>query len=142
MANKLFDELGGMPCLQKVHRIFYGKLLAHPWLKGFFVGVPRAHLESQQTDFMTGVFGGPKVYGGRPPKTAHTHLFITEEVFLIRHALLKESLDEAGIRPDLKERWLTHDLRMMKVLCKQSVSECVGRYKNEPVIVVEKPALS
>ncbi len=128
-----------MPCLHRVHRIFYDKLLAHPWLKDFFKGVPREHLESQQSDFMASVFGGPKVYCGRPPKSAHTHLFITEEVFLTRHKLLGEALTEAGIRPDLKERWLTYDMRMLKVLVKSSLSECEGRYKTEPVIAVEKP---
>lgn len=139
MADTLFDELGGMPCLERVHKIFYGKLLNHPWLKHFFDGVPRWHLESQQSDFMAGVFGGPKIYAGRTPKSAHVHLFITEEVFLIRHGLLEESLTEANIRPDLKARWLTYDMRMKKVLVKDSPSECEGRYNNEAVVVIEKP---
>lgn len=128
-----------MACLQRVHKIFYGKLLEHPWLRGFFEGVPRSHLESQQSEFMCGVFGGPRIYGGRPPKTAHTHLFITEDVFLTRHELLKQSLVEEGIRPDLREKWLAYDMRMLKVLVKKDVSECFGRYKNEPVISVPKP---
>jgi len=139
MADTLFDELGGMPCLANVHKIFYEKLLTHPWLKAFFAGVPRSHLESQQTEFMAGVFGGPKIYCGRAPKSAHVHLFITEEAFLIRHGLLEQSLTEANIRPDLKERWLAHDRKMKKVLVKSSISECDGRYKNEPIISVEKP---
>ena len=45
MAETLFDELGGMQGIERVHRIFYDKLLMHPWLKGFFDGVPRPHLE-------------------------------------------------------------------------------------------------
>ncbi|NIA70702.1 group 1 truncated hemoglobin [Pelagibius litoralis] len=139
MGDTLFDELGGMACLEKVHKIFYGKLLSHPWLKGFFEGVPRWHLESQQSEFMAGVFGGPRIYGGRPPKSAHMHLFITEEVFLIRHDLLRESLAEAGVRPDLMERWLTYDMRMKSALVKESPSDCAGRYNNEAVVVVDKP---
>ena len=43
MAEDLLLELGGMPCLEKVHTIFYDKLLKHPWLKEFFKGVPRSH---------------------------------------------------------------------------------------------------
>lgn len=128
-----------MPCLEKVHRIFYDKLLNHPWLKDFFKGVPRSLLESQQSDFMSGIFGGPKIYSGRPPQTAHMHMFITEEVFLIRHELLAQSLTEAKIRPDLKERWLSFDMGMKRALIKNSVSECEGRYKSEAIIVVEKP---
>ena len=30
------DDLGGKKTLQKVHKIFYNKLYAHPWLKSFF----------------------------------------------------------------------------------------------------------
>ncbi len=139
MAEDLFDRLGGMATVEKVHRIFYDKLLGHPWLKEFFKGVPRAHLESQQSEFMSGLFGGPKIYGGRPPLTAHMHMFITEEVFLIRHDLLALSLTEANIQPDLRDRWLRHDMGMKRALVKRSVEECEGRYKTEPIIVVEKP---
>lgn len=139
MPDTLFDELGGMTCIERVHGILYDKLLGHPWLKGFFVGNDRRHLESQQSDFMSGLFGGPKIYGGRMPKDAHVHIFVTEEVFMTRHQLLEESLTEAGIQPDLKERWLKYDLGMKKALVKGSLSECKGRYKTEPVISVEKP---
>lgn len=139
MAEDLFDRLGGMPAIKKVHTIFYDKILSHPWLKDFFKGVPRPHLESQQSEFMSGLFGGPKIYGGRPPATAHMHMFITEEVFLLRHELLAQSLTEAEIRPDLRERWLRYDMGMKRALIKKSVDECEGRYKSEPVIVVEKP---
>ena len=139
MSDTFLNELGGMPCLEKVHRIFYDKLLNHPWLKEFFKGVPRSHLESQQSDFMSGVFGGPKIYGGRAPKSAHIHMFITEEVFSIRHELLEQSLIEARIRPDLRERWLDYDTKMKKLLVKNSISECEGRYNSEAIIAIEKP---
>ena len=139
MADTLVDDLGGMPGIAKVHTILYDKLLSHPWLKGFFKGVPRPHLEGQQNEFMAGLFGGPKIYGGRPPATAHVHMFITEEIFLTRHILLEQSLNEAKVRPDLIERWLKHDMGMQNALVKKSISECEGRYKNEAVIVVEKP---
>ena len=139
MAATLFDELGGMAGIAQVHTIFYDKLLSHPWLKDFFVGVPRSHLEGQQTEFMAGLFGGPKIYGGRPPQSAHVHMYITEEVFFPRHILLEEALDEANVRADLKDQWLDHDMGMKRALVKNSLAECEGRYKNEPVIVVEKP---
>ena len=96
-------------------------------------------LESQQSDFMSVLFGGPKIYGGRMPKYAHIHLFVTEEVFLLRHELLGQSLTEVGILPDLKERWLKYDMGMKKALVKDSISECAGRFKSEAVVVVEKP---
>ena len=141
MAAEFFDEIGGKACIARVHKIFYDKLLSHPWLKDFFVGVKRSHLEDQQTDFMADLFGNsPKCYEGRFPMNAHQHLFITEEVFMIRHDLLAESLSEAGISDDHKARWLSYDMGMKGALVKNSADECEGRYRTEKVIVVPKPA--
>ncbi|MDA1089795.1 MAG: group 1 truncated hemoglobin [Proteobacteria bacterium] len=139
MTQTFYEELGGRPCLEKVHVLLYDKLLSHPWLKEFFAGNDRWHLEIQQTDFMQGLFGGPHVYGGRIPRTAHVHIFITEEVFMIRHRLLEQALTEAGIRQAHKERWLDFDMGFIKALVKTDVSECEGRYKTEAVIAMPKP---
>lgn len=139
MTDTLYDELGGMPCLERVHKVFYDKLLRHPWLKGFFEGKQLEHLESQQSNFMARLFGGPNTYSGRLPKGAHTHMFITEEIFLIRHKILEEALSETGIRPDLIERWLGYDMGLKRALVKNSLSECFGRYKSEPIIAVARP---
>ncbi len=115
MANTLFDKLGGLPCIENVHRLFYDRMYAHPWLKEFLHGRTREFQESQQNDFMAGLFGGPKVFRGRLPHGAHQHLFITEEVFDIRAELLESAV------------------------VKTDVSECEPRYNKDPIIVVEKP---
>ncbi|NQV46313.1 MAG: group 1 truncated hemoglobin [Rhodospirillaceae bacterium] len=141
MPLSFIDEIGGKDCIKRVHKILYDKLLSHPWLKGFFVGVERWVLEDQQTDFMADLFGQkPAGFCGRLPMRAHQHLYITEEVFMIRHNLLAESLTEAKIPDDYKERWLKHDLGMMAAIVKTSVDECEGRYRTEKVLVVPKPA--
>lgn len=140
MKKTYFDELGGKPCLERVHQILYDKLFTHPWLKDFFQGRPRWFQESQQTDFMTGLFGGPKCYGGRLPDGAHQHLFITEEIFLLRHNLLRDALNEADVPEHLQDRWLRADWSMRHMVVKKSVDQCKGRYNSEAVIVVDKPA--
>ncbi|MCK5041118.1 MAG: group 1 truncated hemoglobin [Sphingomonadales bacterium] len=139
MADTLFDELGGRPCLERVHRIFYDKLLAHPWLKGFFINNTQWHLEVQQTEFMQRLFGGPNIYKGRMPKYAHQHMFITEEIYMLRHKILEQSLVEAGVEEELRERWLRYDIGLKLALVKSDQSECIGRYNDEPVVVIEKP---
>jgi len=82
MAETLFEELGGREILRRVHVVFYEKLLKDPWLMDLFEGIPREHLEDQQTDFMQYLFGGPNIYEGRMPKRGHQHLFISEEIFM------------------------------------------------------------
>ncbi len=140
MASLFFEEIGGMACLERVHKILYGKLLSHPWLKEFFAGFDRWHLEVQQNEFMADLFGrSPKNYAGRAPMYGHQHMFITEEIFMIRHNLLAESITEAKVPEDQKERWLQFDMGMKPALVKNSADECEGRYRSEKVIVVPKP---
>ena len=139
MSEEYFNKLGGRACFERVHIFFCGKLLSHSWLKGFFAGKDRDHLEIQQTDFMSGLLGGARIFGGRTPRDAHCHLFVTKEIFQIRHQLLGESLAEAGVPVALRERWLKLDAGFEAALVKQSPDECKGRYRTEPVIVVPKP---
>lgn len=139
MAETLFDELGGRETLKRVHVVFYDKLLKDPWLLALFVGIPRAHLEDQQTDFMQYLFGGPNIYEGRMPKRGHKHLFITEEIFVERHKILSQSIDECRISEDLKKRWLDYDMGLRIALVKKDISQCEGRYRSEKVISVSKP---
>lgn len=134
-----FTKLGGRETIERVHKIFYDKIYAHPWLKQFFVASPRAHQENQQTDFVSSILGGGPTYSGRIPREAHTHLFITEEVFDIRHALLDQSLKEAGVPDDLAAIWLRRDEGFREALVKKSVDECYGRYKTESIIAPTKP---
>jgi len=42
----LFDAVGGLPTLQKVHKIFYDKVYAHPWLGPFFEGHSQEAIEN------------------------------------------------------------------------------------------------
>ena len=140
MTTTFYDEVGGRPVIEKVHTLVYSKLLSHPWLQGFFDGVRRSHLEDQQTDFMSDLFGViPKVYFGKFPMPAHQHLFITEEIFMVRHALLEQSLIEAGVSAEHRERWLKHDMGMKRTVVKQSVDECEKRYNSDTIISIPKP---
>lgn len=134
------DEVGGVPCLERVHKILYDKLTSDPWLKQFFEGFKRWHLEVQQTEFMADLFGRkPALYQGRMPMYGHQHMFIDEEIFMVRHTLLGEALSEAKVSGELKKRWLDYDMGMKKALVKSSVDECEGRFKTEEVIVIPKP---
>ena len=79
-SAKMIDRVGGKEVIAKVHKIFYNKIFAHPWLSLFFNNIEQDHLENQQTDFMAMLFGGERVYGGRMPADAHEHIFVTEDM--------------------------------------------------------------
>lgn len=117
----LFDELGGLAKLQKVHKIFYDKLYAHPWLKHFFAGHNQQAIEDRQTAFMAEKMGGVVAYWGKQPKMAHRQMYITAELFDLRHDLLRESLEEAGVSSDLAKRWLKIDYAFKRQIVKDSI---------------------
>lgn len=130
----LYDRLGGKPTFIKVHKIFYDKAYAHPWLSKYFTDKPQEVLENQQTDFMVQLMGGPKAYGGKSPKSAHQHMYITSELFELRSEMLSESIKEAGVRDDLRKEWLDADRTFKRALEKKSVAECTQSYPNQPIL--------
>jgi len=134
-AESLFDRVGGQATLERVHKVLYGKLFAHPVLGAFFRKTVRKHQESQQTDFMMHQLGGPSIYGGRVPRDAHMHLFITQEHFEIRQALLRESLIECGIDEEAREEWLRRDRKFERAIVKSSIEQCEKRYTMDEIII-------
>jgi len=139
MANNVFDKVGGKETLQKVHKLFYDKIYDHPWLSQFFSHIEQEHIENQQTDFMTKALGGPMIYCGRLPVPAHKHMYITDEIFEIRHKMLKESLIEVGVEGELLEAWLKIDKAFQGALTKKSVSECEKRFFTDDLVIIPNP---
>ena len=136
----LFDAVGGLPVLQRVHKIFYDKVYAHPWLGQFFEGHSQEAIENRQTSFMAEKMGGPVEYMGKHPKMAHRHMYITEELFELRRQLLEDSLREAGVSDQLSERWLRIDSAFMKNIVKDSIESFYQEsFKYERRLIIPKP---
>ena len=134
----LFERLGGKQTFEKVHKIFYDKAYAHPWLGQYFTDKPQKVLEDQQTDFMVQLMGGPKAYGGKAPKWAHQHMVITDELFELRADMLSDSIKEAGVKDDLRKEWLAADAALKRSLVK-SLEQCTQSYPNQPILNFPRP---
>lgn len=130
----LYNRLGGKPIFDKVHKIFYDKAYADPWLSKYFTDKPQELLENQQTDFMIQIMGGPKGYSGKVPKSAHQHMMITDELFEFRAQMLSDSIKEAGVSDDLREEWIAADATFQRALVKNSEDECVRAYPTQPIL--------
>ena len=134
MPNSFFDRVGGRATLERVHKRFYDKVYAHPWIGQFFVGVDQASIEEMQCDFMTGQFDGGKIFCGRPPGVAHTHIAVTEELFELRSRLLRESLVEEGLSVADQDHWIATDAKFRPVILRD-VKDCnatLGPIRNFP----------
>ena len=140
MKASLYDEVGGLKTLQQVHKIFYDKIYAHPWLSKFFEGFDQQAIEDKQTSFMGEKFGGPE-YNGKPLKQVHENMFIPQELADLRHEILRESLVEANVPNELIDKWLRIDTDFMQQVIKKSISSFYSDYtfKYKQRIIHPKP---
>lgn len=142
-AQTLFDLVGGIETLHKVHKIFYDKIYAHPWLGQFFIGHSQRAIELRQTQFMAEKMGSTTddvTYLGKDPYMAHRAFYINDELFDLRSALLRESLVEFGLAPALIERWLKIDNAFRRKIVKPSIAEFYATtWKWEKRVIIPKP---
>ncbi len=138
--QSLFEAVGGLPTLEKVHKIFYDKVYAHPWLGKYFEGHSQEAIEKRQTQFMAGKMGGDVEYWGKDPYMAHRAMYIPPELFELRSRLLEEALVEAGVPEDLRRRWLKIDNAFRRQIVNPSVSDFYSRtWKYELRVIHPKP---
>ena len=126
--STLYEEVGGLETLRRVHKVFYDKVYAHPWLKQFFAGHDQVFIENRQTSFMSDKMGSQQQYLGKAIKQVHENLYITPELAELRHQLLRESLAEVGVQQALAERWLKIDQAFMQQVTKSSVESFYRDY--------------
>ena len=71
----------------------------------------------------------------------HETMYITRELFDIRHALLDDSLKEAGVEELMRERWLRIDSAFMQQIIKDSVESMHNNdWKYKKPIIIPNPA--
>lgn len=135
----LFELIGGLPVLEKVHKLFYDKVYAHPWLGKFFVGHDQKAIESRQTSFMAAKMGSDIQYLGKEPYMSHRAMYITEELFDLRTSILREALEECDVPVDLIERWIKIDNAFKKQIVKKSIEEFYSKsWKYEQRVIIPK----
>lgn len=140
MNQTLYETVGGLPTLQRVHKIFYDKVYAHPWLGKFFEGFDQKVIEDKQTSFMAEKMGGPAEYMGKEIRLVHEAMYIDRELFDLRHALLDESIREAGVDDASRERWLKIDSAFMQLIVKDSIESMYHNdWKYKKPIIIPKP---
>lgn len=139
-VQSLYERVGGIDTLNKVHETFYTKIFADPWLSKYFTIRPREHQVKQQTTFFTQLMGGPKRYMGKPPLDAHQFMMITEELFELRTNLLTESLIEHDIADNLRQEWIALNDMFKRVIVKKSLEECKLQYSHQELLNFPKNA--
>jgi len=136
----MFEAVGGLPVMERVHKRFYDKVYAHPWLGQFFEGHSQEAIELRQTQFMAEKMGSDSIYPGRELPLSHRRMYISEELLKLRQALLRESLDEEGVADKQISRWLKIDKAFWGQVSNASLDEFhLVDFKYEKPLIVEKP---
>jgi len=136
----LFEAIGGLRAMEKIHTNFYDKMYAHPWLGSFFVGHEQKAIELRQTQFMAEKMGAKTPYLGSELPLAHRRMYITRELLELRQELLRQTLKEAGLNEPLILRWLKIDQAFWGKIEKTSKSAFLATdFKYEHPLIVEKP---
>jgi len=140
MKRTLYESVGGLPTLKMVHKIFYDKVYAHPWLLQFFSGHDQKVIEDKQTSFMAAKMGGPDPYLGKDVTLVHEAMYITHELFAVRKELLEEALNEVGIDETSRARWLRIDSAFKQQIIKKSINSMYNNdWKFKKPIIIPKP---
>jgi len=123
----------------KINQTFYDKVYKDPWLKDIFSIIEQKIIETQQTDFIVGVMGGPMRYCGRNPKDAHPHMVITEEMWELRESYLREAFKETNCPSEIADRWIKIDESFKSRIIQPDPEKCTKRYTTDEIINVPNP---
>ncbi len=135
----LYNQLLDKTIILRINQHFYEQVYAHPWLSLYFQAVTKEFITQQQTDFIVGAIGGPKLFCGRLPSNAHPHMFITDELFDLRKAMLQRSFQELKAPYELEEAWLRIDEAFRRVIVKNSIEDCKGRWPTDEILDFKDP---
>ncbi len=118
---------------------FYELVYRDEWLSKVFESVPKEFITLQQICFMVGLLGGPKKFSGRNAKDAHSHIYVTEEMWKVRENLLVQSFKEMQFPEDLSKLWLKIDEAFKSSIVMTDPSECKKRFTTDELIIVPPP---
>ncbi len=108
-APSLYKRLGGYDAIAAVSDDFIGRLAADKQLNRFLVGLSadsQKRLRQNVVDQLCQATGGPCLYIGRPMKTAHAGLGITESDWQSTVNHLVASLDKFKVPQKEKNEFL------------------------------------
>ena len=120
----LFARIGEAK-LRAVLADFYGRVISDVMIGFMFAGKDRAHLVEREYELTGKLLGAPGVvYRGMPMRTAHARHTIFGGQFERRLQLLKETLEDHGVDPEVRRVWIEHTLALRPQITHDRGSEC------------------
>ena len=124
MTETLFEKLGGEAKLRQIIDVFIDRVFADPMIGFFFRNANKARLKEMEYQLTAEFLGANVVYQGKPLDRAHSQHPIMGGQFMRRMQILRETLEESGVPPDVRAEWLAHTERLRPLITRDVGSDC------------------
>jgi len=136
----LFDRIGG-DALRAVLAEFYARVFDDVMIGFMFRDVDRAHLIDREYELTAALLGAPGVtYTGRPMRVAHAQHAIFGGQFERRLQILRETLRDHAVDPEVQQAWIDHQLALRHQITRDRGSECDDTAAATPRLAIAPPA--
>jgi hemoglobin len=112
------------PGLRAVITDFYSRIFGDLMIGFLFEGKNRQHLIDREYEFTANLLGGDVKYTGRAMRTAHAQSPIFGGHFERRLQILRETMRDHAVDPDVQRVWIDHTLALRDQITTDKGSEC------------------
>ena len=120
----LFDRIGADE-LRAVLTDFYTRVFDDVMIGFMFAGKDRQRLIDKEWELVAALLGAPGVtYTGRPMRAAHAQHTIFGGQFERRLQILRDTLRDHAVDPDVAAAWIDHTLSLRSQITRDRGSEC------------------
>jgi hemoglobin len=133
----LFEKLGGEPVLRALIARFVDRMFADLMIGYLFRAADSERVKAKEYEFAARHLGGQVSYTGRPLSEAHRAHRITGGQFMRRLQILKETLAEFQVPPEVSEHFVTHTLALQAEITDNALDQCDPQHQNRSRSVPE-----
>lgn len=131
--NSLFAEIGEVT-LRAVVDDFVGRVRADVMIGYFFRDAEEVTLKLMEYQFSARGLGADIAYNGRPIASVHARFRISGGQFARRLQLLRETCDDHGVAPHIRDAWLAHQEGLRQLVTPQPSGECLPMRAKGPLV--------
>jgi hemoglobin len=123
MKPALIDKIGTEP-LRAVIADFYDRVFRDVMIGFMFQGKDKQHLIAREHELVAALLGANVKYTGRPMRAAHAQHTIFGGHFERRLQILRETLRDHAVDPEVQQAWIDHSLSLRSQITRDRGSEC------------------
>jgi len=114
-VKSLYDQLG-KDVIEAAVRKFYEVAFDDPIIGHFFFHKSHEELIAKQFSFTCTLLGGPESYQGKSMTEAHTPFAIRHPHFMRRQEILKKTLQDMNLDPQIIDAWLAAEDKLKPLI--------------------------